>query len=388
MKILIYTTAFAPSVGGVETYVMLLAKGLGDARIGEEPFSVTVATRTVAGDYDDASLPFAVVRQPGALKLRKLLREADVVHLAGPCLGPLALAWLMRKRIVIEHHGYQAACPNGSFLLEPKKETCPGYFERAHYGKCLRCVSAESGSVRAAWKVLSTFPRRWLTKRVRQNVCVSAYVEARLNLPRSRVIYHGIAPFRNGSSPGAPAHKDGPLVFGYVGRFVSEKSLITLIEAARALAEARFEFRLKFVGDGAERTRLETAAQASGLAQRTTFTGFLTGEALSEAVAEISVLVIPTISEETFGMSALEYMAQGKAVIAADIGGLSEVVNGAGLKFKPGNATGLAREMQRLLEDPALLLEFGKKAKQRASAFTLEQMIGRHVELYRELAAA
>jgi hypothetical protein len=43
-----------------------------------------------------------------------LIRRANVVHLAGPALLPLLLARLFRKPVVVEHHGYQAICPNGS----------------------------------------------------------------------------------------------------------------------------------------------------------------------------------------------------------------------------------------------------------------------------------
>jgi glycosyltransferase involved in cell wall biosynthesis len=388
MKILIYTTAFAPNVGGVETYVMLLAKGLATATAGEEPFHVTVATKTGPNGHDDSELPFSVVRQPGTLKLFTLLRQADVVHLAGPCLGPLLLAWLMRKRIVIEHHAYQAACPNGLFLREPMKEVCPGYFERGEYTQCVRCVSSVYGGSGGLWKVASTFPRRWLSNRAQQNVCVSAHVERRLSLPRSIVIYHGIPAAKNGDSVEPLQAASRQVTFGYVGRLVPEKNLITLVKASKKLADSGLEFRLKFVGDGAERARLEAAVQDAGLANRTTFTGFLTGEQLSAAAGEISVVVMPSIWEETFGLSALEYMKTSRPVLVADIGGLGEVVGDAGVKFKPGDAGELAREMRRFIEYPALLSEYGTKAKQRADFFSLERMIQGHAELYRGLSAS
>lgn len=385
MKLMIYTTAFAPQIGGVETYVRLLAEGLSAYQDKSDQMQVAVVTTTQAAGFDDATLPFQVERRPSVWRLVKLLRESDIVQLAGPCLLPQLLGWLLRKRVIVEHHGYQAACPNGLFLREPMKEICPGHFERAEYGKCFGCASAEYGSVRGLWMVVSTFPRHWLSKRAKQNVCVSEHVKGRLHLPRSRVIYHGIPSAGNGASTTQPDRAS--FVFGYVGRFVAEKNLTTLIEAAKTLADDGFEFRLQFVGDGVERARLEAEATASGLAGRTRFTGYLTGDPLSAAIAEMSVVVIPTISEETFGLSALEYMAQGKPVLVADVGGLSEVVGDAGVKFRPGDAVDLAREMKRFLENPALLLEYGKKGKCRASFFSLDRMVERHSDLYREMAA-
>src|ERR1700730_5815684 len=103
MKVLIYTHGFAPKVGGVETYVTLLAEGL-----AERAVQVTLVTPTPAGDMDDTKLSFRVVRQPSTAESWRQLQDADIVHLAGPCLRPMLLGLALRKRIVVEHHGYQA----------------------------------------------------------------------------------------------------------------------------------------------------------------------------------------------------------------------------------------------------------------------------------------
>src|SRR5207302_6742853 len=79
MRILIYAHAFAPKIGGAETYVMLLAGGL----VGRpEVHEVTMATPTPAEGFDDASLPFRVVRRPSLRSLWRLVGKADVVMLA------------------------------------------------------------------------------------------------------------------------------------------------------------------------------------------------------------------------------------------------------------------------------------------------------------------
>lgn len=110
MKVLICTHYFAPSVGGVEKHVLLLAGGLATLR---ERWSgeVTVATATPAKEFDDSTLPFPVVRQPGLGHLLKLVNEADIVQLTGPALLPMFVAWLRRKPVIIEQHGYPPVCP-------------------------------------------------------------------------------------------------------------------------------------------------------------------------------------------------------------------------------------------------------------------------------------
>src|SRR5258705_7379673 len=110
VKLLLYSHFFAPNVGGVETSILSLARGLCNLRAdhGAPEFEVTLLTQTAAQFFDDSALPFAVVRKPTLLRLWRLMRNADVVHVAGPALLPLLLARAAHKPVVIEHHGYQA----------------------------------------------------------------------------------------------------------------------------------------------------------------------------------------------------------------------------------------------------------------------------------------
>ena len=128
MKLLLYSHFFAPSVGGVETIVLSLARGLAELRkpSGDPEFEVSLATQTAADKFDDTSLPFHVVRQPSLIHLWDLIRASDVVHVAGPALAPMFLGFLARKPVVVEHHGFQTICPNGQLLIEPRGHPVPG----------------------------------------------------------------------------------------------------------------------------------------------------------------------------------------------------------------------------------------------------------------------
>src|SRR6266849_3534945 len=141
MKLLIYSHFFTPSIGGVESIVLSLAGGLAELRRpdGMPEFEVSVVTQTAAGDFDDRSLAFSVVRQPNTINLYRRIRDCDVIHIAGPALRPLVLAKIARKPVVIEHHGYQAICLNGILLQQPDESPCPGHFQAGHYLKCLQC---------------------------------------------------------------------------------------------------------------------------------------------------------------------------------------------------------------------------------------------------------
>ena len=121
MKLLIYSHFFAPSIGGVENIVLSLARGLTELQSPEglAEFEITLVTQTPRGSFDDQALPFAVVRQPNLMRLWSMIRASDVIHVAGPAIAPVALGRLARKPVVIEHHGYQAICPNGLLSYQP-----------------------------------------------------------------------------------------------------------------------------------------------------------------------------------------------------------------------------------------------------------------------------
>ena len=389
MRILIYTNSFAPEIGGAETYVMLLAHGLATQAPANE-HQVRVVTRTPCYTSSDAALPFSVVRQPTLGRLFHLIRDSDVVHVAGPCISPLTLSLALGKPTVVEHHGYQAICPNGLLFQEPGKTLCPGHFMSHHYLKCVACHSANHSWFSNLANVLATFPRRWACRLATLNLPITDHVKQRLNLPRSNVVYYGIPdPMQKSPVMDLETAGEGPhrmTNFAFVGRLVSEKGLPLLVHAAQQLWAEGHRFRLKFVGDGPERERTEDLATTLGLGECVEFTGYLHGEALKKTMGTIDALVMPSIWEETAGLSAIEQMMSGRLVIAADIGGLAEVVGDEGLKFAPGDLKGLESCMRRVLLEPGLVQALGEKARQRALELYLqERMVAEHLKAYRQL---
>ena len=388
LRLLLYTHSWPPSVGGVETITRLLAEGLADRHKThpEDQVDLTLVTQTPKGTMDDSSLPFRVNRRPGLWKLFDLMRSADVIHLAGPVLLPLFLAFLLRKPVLVEHHGYQAICPNGLLFLMPGQERCPGYFAMKKYSRCLSCRAAEIGRIRGLSSVLLTFPRRWLCERVAANIPITNHVGKRLHLPRSCVIYYGI----EDTLLDKRAHESvlvGPPVVAYVGRLVGEKGLPLLLQAAACLKDGGDCFRLKFVGDGPERKHLDGLVDHLGLRDCVTFTGYLSGDQLENAMRDVLAVIMPSIWEETAGLAAIEQMMRGRLVIAADVGGLAEIVDDAGLKFAPGDWQGLAARIRQVVHDPSLVLSLGSAARARAlRLFNRDGMIHAHFSLYREAA--
>jgi len=171
-----------------------------------------------------------------------------------------------------------------------------------------------------------------------------------------------------------------------VGRLVTEKGLPTLLEAASKLKDSRLSFHLVLIGDGTEREALERQARRLGLENQTTFTGYLTGVAFEKALGALSVVVMPSQWEETAGLAVMEKMMRGGAVVVSDIGGLSEVVGDAGLKFIPGDADSLYGQLRRILEKPSMIASLGSGSRARAiKNFNRDSMIQSHIALYQEV---
>ncbi len=138
-------------------------------------------------------------------------------------------------------------------------------------------------------------------------------------------------------------HQDGDPLLLYVGRLSAEKQ----IEAIRPVLTALPRSRLALVGDGPHRQQLEKTF--AGTATR--FVGYLRGEDLAGAYASADAFLFPS-STETLGLVLLEAMAAGCPVVAANRGGIPDIVTDGenGCLYDPDQADGLLIATHRLLE--------------------------------------
>ena len=155
---------------------------------------------------------------------------------------------------------------------------------------------------------------------------------------------------------------DQPLLL-YVGRLAREKGVESLAWVMDELPEAR----LALVGDGPDRMRLERVFAKLPVH----FAGFLAGDELAGAFASADVFVMPS-STETLGFVALEAMASGVPVVAADAGGLRDVVQHGenGLLYDPSQRKAALAPIRELLASRGLRLQLarmGRKTAENAS---------------------
>jgi glycogen(starch) synthase len=386
MKLLIYSHSFAPNIGGIETIVMSLARGLaGWQGSNGRRFEITLATQTPARECDDQDLPFAVVRQPRFGRLWGLIRAADVIHVAGPALAPLLLAKLARKPFVVEHHGFQTICPNGQLVIEPSNTPCPGHFMAGNHGACLRCqrVRGWPASVKL-WAL--TFVRRMLSRRASANLAPTRWLQGLLHLPNSMYAPHGL---ESGTLQAVRKQTLAePLVIAFQGRLVSTKGASLLLEAVEILGSQKHSFKVLIVGDGPERAALQKRVEESKLADQVQLFGSLPPAELEAVLSGADVVVVPSLGGEVFGLVVAENMLRGIPVVASNLGALAEVIGDAGLTFRTGSAAELAQELAKLLMDRELGRRLGNLARQRVlHEYSRNSMIEGHARIYERIIA-
>ncbi len=181
--------------------------------LGADSIEVTVVTHTTERMEEESRLPFRLERAPGLAKLIRLIWKADVLHLAGPALLPLALGLVLGKPLVVEHHGFQVACPNGLLFYEPTQSPCPGHFMARRYEKCVECNRGQMGALKSLYWTLLTHARRWLAARASLHIMPTNWLGSVLKLKRMRTVYHGIS-----------GTASGPTALTSVAKFAYQRS--------------------------------------------------------------------------------------------------------------------------------------------------------------------
>ncbi len=172
----------------------------------------------------------------------------------------------------------------------------------------------------------------------------------------------GRAVGRDGASGAAsgPGQPGTPLRVGYIGSVLASKGVHVLLEAARRLPDpARVVLDiwgevLPFHHDRDYGARLDALRQGHEASIR--LHGRYAQERLPGILAELDVVVVPSLWYEAYCLTIREARLAGVAVVVSDHGALAEAVRHDvdGLLFTPGDADALAAALSRLLDEPGL----------------------------------
>jgi glycosyltransferase involved in cell wall biosynthesis len=164
---------------------------------------------------------------------------------------------------------------------------------------------------------------------------------------------------------------DEPIVM-FTGSFQTWHGVDKLIQAFSEVVPQVPGAKLVLVGDGRTRGALEAQVREMGLADRVVFTGGVPYERVPRllSVADVAVAPYPELSSELWfsPLKLFEYMAASKAIVASNVGQISEVLEDgtSGLLVQPGDVTDLSRALIRLLRDRELRSRLGENARKAA----------------------
>ncbi len=179
-----------------------------------------------------------------------------------------------------------------------------------------------------------------------------------------------------GADVPAVAHApNGAVRMVTVAHLVARKRHETVLRAIALMApERRPEYLV--IGDGPRRALLERLAAELGVADRVRFLGQLPNPDAVARAAGCDLFVLPGV-EEPFGVAYVEAMAAGLPAIGSRGEGGPEDIAAAGegmILVEPGDATGLAGVIERLIADRAELARLGAAARETVETnFTWER---------------
>jgi glycogen(starch) synthase len=359
VKILFWTDAFWPQIGGLEVFCVNLIRALKTR--GHVCEVITNCWEEAAAyRFEDTavhSFPFqATLRQEKLLavaaqsvKCSRIVDrfQPDVVHLHGVNRAAFHFAREMnrvRRPAVLTLH---------DTLLAPEK-----------------------------WDLA-----RWALENAEQVVAISEY-SYRDALARESCLAGRLRVIRNAVPE--PEIASAPLpsqrrILG-IGTFKNHKGFDLAIDAFARVAAEFPDATLTLAGDGEDRDLLEAQAAESGFGARIHFAGWIASDRIPEMINAHSLVVVPSRWEEPFGLVALEAAQMGRPVIASRSGGLPEiVVDGVtGKLFENGNLPGFADTLRQLLAEPPLMERLGREARSHAAAhFSFNRLVDQYEDVYR-----
>lgn len=153
---------------------------------------------------------------------------------------------------------------------------------------------------------------------------------------------------------------DGKLLLGFIGSFYAYEGLGILLQALPRMLAENSDIRVLLVGGGPQEKELKSLAARMGVEDKVIFTGRVPHDQVQRYYNLIDILVYPRLrmrlTDLVTPLKPLEAMAQGRLVIASDVGGHRELIEDGktGILFRAGDPDALALKVLELLSSPDL----------------------------------
>lgn len=412
MRILIATDSFPPGCGGSGWSTFEVARGLRDRghdlvivqpiRNAREPEHQHDGFRVRHWPYSAPDLPYVRnyfknerLSSRLATGLRALIvsERIDVIHGQHVLTGPPSIAAARAARIpsVCTIRDYWPVCYWSDLILDyGRDDLCP----RCSPGMMTTCIRPRAGAVWPLATVMIPYMTANLGRKRRALADATAIVavssviagDLRQRAPEISGVRLEIIPnpvdvlgtVREASSAPPPDLEQYVL---YVGKLAPNKGVGKLWTV---LDRAGLRDPLVIIGDGPERHKLETEAARDG--RRVIFKGWLPRPEVLAWLRRARLLVFPSQGPESLSRVLLEAAALGVPIAAMDTGGSGDIIRHDTTGLLSHSAEGLAADVARLANDPALAARLGAAASAHVTAtFDTPHVIDRLEDLYRSL---
>jgi glycosyltransferase involved in cell wall biosynthesis len=371
--------------GGVATHVIASAELLAQQGIRVNVLAARVEQADLTPGVTVFHSPeLFTTGAPAEVRVGDALSSAPTVIHAHQFDDPDLLKFMReRSPVVLSAHGY-TMCTSGVHYFRPGEECT-----RPHGPGCVPNLALRGCA--------HTRELRWLPSSYkRASLALQAMRSADLAISYSTVIdrhlsVNGVArrrviPLFTTMKPAAASGHATRRRVVFAGRVVTPKGVGVLIRAAR---EVDGEFVI--CGDGWRLQQMRRLAQRLGVEQRVRFTGWLDADDLARELAEASVVALPSVWPEPFGLVGIEAFAAGRPVVASQTGGIEDWLQHGvnGLAVEPGDAGSLARALNELLADPARQDAMGAAGKRLAQErFSRARHLGALLDAYEDARTA
>lgn len=204
----------------------------------------------------------------------------------------------------------------------------------------------------------------------------SRWVSRYYNAPKVETLYNGVD--LQHFCPAETCSETVPFI-NFVGRTGIEKAPDLLLKAALQLSTRTREFGVQIIGSNhwerfelddyqREMQNLVTQIEAAGIEVRRL--GHVGRHDLPTAIRQAQIHVVPSRWDEPFGLTTVEGMACGLAIVASNTGGTPEIIGDSGFLFTRDSVNELAAHLEKLVTDEKLRIEYSKLARQKAEEFS------------------
>lgn len=370
MKILIYSSVFWPSIGGIESITDTLASSILD--LGHQ---CTVVTETSLNKgQEEIERSYEIVRSPSLFHRFNLVKGSDLVHSNGASVALYPFAKLANKPFIWTHNGYQVSCIDGLGWVNGEPAPLSPYASlKYHYHKF--------GLLFAVREAVKLGFRRYVANSVDLNIAATHWIAHRQPLPNQVVAY---TPYPLNHFSQLKAQQDIIYDFLYVGRLVSEKGIPELIYAFHSLCsiEEYKQMKLAVVGDGNLKEKVINLVTHLNLKENVFLLGAKRNPELASIINQSHIAIVPSAWEEPMGGVCLELLAMDKPLITSSNGGHAECVGEAGLTFPNGDQEALFQTMLKLLRNPHLIETMKTQAAQKVEEFNPLNLTNKYIEIY------